>query len=620
MCPECGDSGEGGRCATDQVARAPVGSDTLLGTTIGSWRIASVIGAGGMGRVYKAVQPAIGARVAIKVLKRECAADPDLVERFFNEARAVNLIRHDNIVDVIDLGRLPDGAPYIVMEFLEGASLAALFKRDPKLPVGAVARLVDEVLAALEVAHAKGIIHRDLKPDNVFVSPSGRVTVLDFGIAKLATAEGANPTQTGSLLGTPAYMSPEQARAQPLDARSDLYSTGVILYEGATGSPPFSAASLYEMLDMQVKAAPAAPRTKNPAIPARLEKVILKALAKDPAERFATADEMRRAIEEAIQGMPSEQLALPSINVEASGPSSDPFAATAASTQASLARGETRPSASPEQPRAAVQRSRQRGGVIAVVGLAGIVVGASVVFLRRTRSDVAVSAPAPPVLETDAGRIVIAAPPKPLDLVTDAAAVVPEPPRDAAVIASEPSDAAERARAADAKATSPSTTVPSSGDGTVPLHVASPRAFDPAAYITTVTQVATRATGRVVLTGVNWHGFDRRGLIDLTQPHAGAQYTLISIDRIAAKDPSCILLAEISASESSLSIGHMEGGECSGRRVVVHCSLTELWKRAEAQGLPASVTTGGANYNHGYWYFSSPQAPDFTADIPDDCP
>ena len=188
--------------------RAAVGTDPVLGTTIGSWRVARVIGTGGMGRVYAAVQPEIGARVAIKVLKQEPGDGPDVVERFFNEARAVNLIKHDNIVDVIDLGQLPGGAPYIVMEYLEGVSLLVLIRRQ-QLTLGRLASILGDVLGALEAAHAKGIVHRDLKPDNVFVSPTGRVTVLDFGIAKLANQAHGTPTQTGMLLGTPAYMSPE---------------------------------------------------------------------------------------------------------------------------------------------------------------------------------------------------------------------------------------------------------------------------------------------------------------------------------------------------------------------------------------------------------------------------
>jgi len=333
------------------------GDDALIGQVVGRWRVTRLIGAGGMGRVYEAVQPEIGARVAIKVLRADSTPDRHSGERFFNEARAVNLVRHENIVDVIDLAYLPDGSPYIVMEYLDGASLAALFKRGSGIALGVLARVVGEVLAALEAAHGKGVVHRDLKPDNVFVSPSGRVKVLDFGIAKLARDGGPLKTQTGMLLGTPAYMAPEQARSQPVDARADLYAAGVILYEGATGAPPFVAENVFDVLDQHVRATPAPPSSKNSEVPAELDAVILRALAKDPAARFATAREMRDALARAVAGLP-----VPSLDVPAPVPA-DPLAETAASTEQSLARGEPRARA----PRA---RSAWIGGGVAAGALA----------------------------------------------------------------------------------------------------------------------------------------------------------------------------------------------------------------------------------------------------------
>src|SRR5213078_2644518 len=191
VCPECGLAQPAqGHCPADGTALAPIGEDVLLGTTIGAYRVARLLGIGGMGRVYKGVHPAIGSRVAIKVLSRECSDRRDLVDRFFAEAKAVNLIRHESIVNVLDLSMLPDGRPYIVMEYLDGAPLAALIEHavqhQAPLPLGGIARLAAEVLDALGAAHAKGIVHRDLKPDNVFVAPSGRPKVLDFGIAKLS--------------------------------------------------------------------------------------------------------------------------------------------------------------------------------------------------------------------------------------------------------------------------------------------------------------------------------------------------------------------------------------------------------------------------------------------------
>ena len=199
VCPECGASQPSpGNCPADGTSLQPVGDDFLLGQTIGAYRVARLMGIGGMGRVYKAVHPTIGSRVAIKVLSRECTDRRDLVDRFFAEAKAVNVIRHESIVNVLDLATLPDGRPYIVMEYLDGSSLAAIIAAASRsgmpLPIGGVARLCVEVLDALGAAHAKGIIHRDLKPDNIYVTPSGRPKVLDFGIAKLQPELGGSAT------------------------------------------------------------------------------------------------------------------------------------------------------------------------------------------------------------------------------------------------------------------------------------------------------------------------------------------------------------------------------------------------------------------------------------------
>src|SRR3954467_10282374 len=174
VCPECDASQPvPGPCPADLWQLAPAGDDGLLGTAIGAYRVARLLGVGGMGRVYKGVQPQIGSRVAIKILSRECADRRDLVERFFPEARGVNRTRHEAIVNVLDLASLPNGRPYIIMEYLDGAPLASIIdhgvRHPAPLPLGGIARLAAEVLDALGAAHAKGIIHRDLKPDNIFV-------------------------------------------------------------------------------------------------------------------------------------------------------------------------------------------------------------------------------------------------------------------------------------------------------------------------------------------------------------------------------------------------------------------------------------------------------------------
>ena len=314
VCPECGgQSGAPGHCTVDGSLLAAVGEDLLLGTTIGVYRVARLLGIGGMGRVYKGVHPTIGSRVAIKVLSRECSDRRDLVERFFSEAKAVNLIRHESIVNVLDLAMLPDGRPYIIMEYLDGAPLSALVEaavnaRAP-IPLGGLARLAAEVLDALGAAHGKGIVHRDLKPDNIYVTPAGRPKVLDFGIAKLTDNAPGTGTATGSLLGTPHYMAPEQAAGRPVDHRADLYAMGVILFECATGQKPFMAESLFDLLRKHVETPPQPPRQLRHDMPPELEMVILTALAKAPDQRFANAQAMSLALQHATAQLPADQWA-----------------------------------------------------------------------------------------------------------------------------------------------------------------------------------------------------------------------------------------------------------------------------------------------------------------------
>ncbi len=315
VCSECGAAQTvPGFCPTDGRPLAPIGDDLLLGTVIGPYRVARLLGIGGMGRVYKGVHPSIGSRVAIKVLSRECSDRRDLVERFFAEAKAVNVIRHESIVNVLDLAMLPDGRPYIIMAYLDGAPLAGLVEaaahQGQRLPIGGVARLCAEVLDALSAAHGKGIVHRDLKPDNIFVAPSGRPKVLDFGIAKLSDVSNiGSSTRTGSLLGTPHYMSPEQAAGRAVDHRTDLYAMGVILFECITGQKPFNADSLFDLLRKHVELPPPPPRSLRPELPPALEQVILVALAKNPDERFANAQAMSMALQHATQGLSPEQWA-----------------------------------------------------------------------------------------------------------------------------------------------------------------------------------------------------------------------------------------------------------------------------------------------------------------------
>jgi len=284
--------------------------DRLIGTEVGRYRIERLLGEGGMGRVYVAVQPMIGSQVAIKILSDECARTPELLERFFAEARAVNLIRHEGIVNVLDMAMLPDGRPFIVMELIAGTTLGNAL-RSERLPLGGLVQVTCEVLSALAAAHAIGIVHRDLKPDNVLVTGEGHAKVLDFGIAKLAPGlqHGLSPrTQTGALLGTPHYMAPEQISGKgQVDARSDIYACGVMLYEAITGRRPFEGETLFDLMRAHLEQPPPSPRSLRPELPVAIEHVVLTAMAKRPEDRFQSATAMAQALQHAAAELPQHE-------------------------------------------------------------------------------------------------------------------------------------------------------------------------------------------------------------------------------------------------------------------------------------------------------------------------
>ncbi len=278
----------------------------MIGASINNYRIVSILGKGGMGTVYLAEHPFIGRKAAIKVLRSEFAEDANVVERFMNEARAANAIRHPHIIDIIDVGRLPSGLPYLMMEYLDGESLAQRLATAHRMEISDAVHIVAQVAGALAAAHTKGIVHRDLKPDNLFLTADEsapgreRLKVLDFGIAKLRgeLSGSAAKTQTGSLMGTPPYMSPEQCRGLPedIDHRTDIYALGIILYEMLCGAPPFVSSGWGELVLMHVTQPPRPPRDLRPDLPEAIESVVLKALAKNPADRFQSMGDLQTAL------------------------------------------------------------------------------------------------------------------------------------------------------------------------------------------------------------------------------------------------------------------------------------------------------------------------------------
>jgi TolB-like protein len=277
----------------------------MIGTRLGPYEIAALIGARGMGEVYRARDERIGRDVAIKVLPAELAADPDLLRRFEQEARAAGQLNHPNILALYDVGT-HDGAPYLVTELLEGQSLRERLEGGP-LPPRKVIELAVQVCSGLAAAHEKGIVHRDLKPENLFITGDSHVKILDFGVAKLihpeakvdpyakTTASGPT-TEAGTVLGTAAYMSPEQVRGQAVDHRSDIFSLGVVLYEMLSGAKPFHRDSAVETMNAVLKEEPPELTTLDPKVPTGLTRVVQHCLEKLPPDRFQSARDLAFAL------------------------------------------------------------------------------------------------------------------------------------------------------------------------------------------------------------------------------------------------------------------------------------------------------------------------------------
>src|SRR5688500_9996103 len=286
-------------------------ADLEPGEKVGEYVVSAKLGEGGFGSVFSAEHPLIGKQVAIKVLNRQYSADPAMVQRFVAEARAVNQIRHRNIIDIFGFGQLPDGRHYYVMELLDGYPLDRYVQERGRIPLPEAVPILRGVARALDAAHAKGIAHRDLKPENVFlaIDEQGGIhpKLLDFGIAKLLTnqSEGTKPsfkTRTGAPIGTPYYMSPEQCRGRDVDHRTDIYAFGCVTYRMLTGIYPFDGLDYMEILIKQINEEPQPASHLAADLPMTVDDCISWMLRKDPTERPPTLMAALGALEEAAVG------------------------------------------------------------------------------------------------------------------------------------------------------------------------------------------------------------------------------------------------------------------------------------------------------------------------------
>jgi serine/threonine-protein kinase len=276
----------------------------LLG---GRYELDGIVGRGGMAEVYRARDIRLDRVVAVKTLREDLARDQTFQARFRREAQSAASLNHPSIVAVYDTGEDSSGGshvPYIVMEYVDGRTLRDLLRDDRRLLPERALEITDGVLRALDYSHRNGIVHRDIKPGNVMLTRSGQVKVMDFGIARAVSDAQATMTQTAQVIGTAQYLSPEQARGERVDARSDLYSTGCLLYELLTGRPPFLGDSPVAIAYQHVRENPVPPSRIDPEVPAWADAIVLRAMAKDPGDRYQSAAEMRQDIQRALQGVP----------------------------------------------------------------------------------------------------------------------------------------------------------------------------------------------------------------------------------------------------------------------------------------------------------------------------
>ncbi|HUJ59471.1 MAG TPA: serine/threonine-protein kinase [Kofleriaceae bacterium] len=424
-------------------------ADAATSPTAGNYRILSKIADGGMGTVYRGAHALIGREVAIKVLLPELTANRDIVLRFFNEAKATSAIKHPGIVEIFDFGYLDNGRAYIVMELLEGTTLAQRIAQRGVLGEGEAAALLRGVCGALAAAHDLGIVHRDLKPDNIFLVPDlehgERCKLLDFGIAKLTDFGAAGAaTKTGAVMGTPTYMSPEQCRGSGhVDLRADLYSLGCIFYQLVAGRPPFANHGAGEVIGQHLFVAPEPPSRHRAGITPETEALIMRLLEKEPANRPQSARELASqlvAIAQVHGSIPPPSWSHPAL---AAVPQPTPsFTPTSQSGPI--------PVASPSQPTTlsgvasqSVGRTRSRVGIGVSIGLVAAAIGAGVFIIGRSPDraspPIPTSAARPAALATTPPPPPAPAPPPPAPVVAPA----PPPPAPVAAPAPPPPVAAK---------------------------------------------------------------------------------------------------------------------------------------------------------------------------------
>ena len=353
-CPKCQRPYDDGVrfCPIDGALVVPTADPSIarnIGRVLyGQFELRELAGRGATGTVWRAYQQSMDRIVAVKILHRELAADPDVVRRFLREARAIAKIAHPNIVTVHLVGETEDAIPYLVMEHVDGISLETIVEAQGPQAIGRVVHLGRQIAAGLGEAHANGIVHRDLKPANLIVTDRGRVAdqvkILDFGIAKLIEGgEHSQLTRGQQIFGTPQYMAPEQATGEKVDARTDLYAFGVVLFRMVTGQVPFDAPAGMQVILRHLRDVPPRPRDLTPLVPPRLEQLILACLEKRPERRPSDAEDVIAALDEVHERTPTRERPRVAAPQATKAPAADaPSPATSQSLSGPMARPETR--------------------------------------------------------------------------------------------------------------------------------------------------------------------------------------------------------------------------------------------------------------------------------------